>query len=364
MKRTRQSRGSIRQESQWILACISSLRLLLTIVAISAATAWSQTLDIRDTENANSPPLAEGESMRGHGSFSITYLNTYVNGFWLDSNTKEAIGPERSLGVALDFDYYVADAWSVHVGIPYLSNKYTGPQPHCPTTAPPQCAPGNPQYQNIPVLNPPHPESQFIDDGKYHSTWQDFSLGAAWHTDVNGYLITPSVTAVIPSHDYVFFDNAAVGQRLHQLVLAGLLEHQFEFTNIYYRLGYGYAFSQHVTAYDSNNVAYRFNTGYQRFGGELGYFINPKLSVRALLSGRIGNGASAGEILPLAAGQTDDIWYHHDQISEHTYFGAGLGFDYNLNDHYSLTADIQREFFGELVFNFKYAFELKLSRGF
>ena len=71
------------------------------------------------------------------------------------------------------------------------------------------------------------------------------------------------LTATIPSHDYVFFDNAAVGQRLHQLLAAVTLAHQFEFSNLYYKLGYGYAFSEQVLGED---------TGYQRFDGELGYF--------------------------------------------------------------------------------------------
>jgi hypothetical protein len=295
-------------------------------------------------------PADEGlqESAAGHGDISIAYLNTYVNGFWLDSKTKLAAGTVRSRGVALELDYNVADAWSVHVGIPFLSNKYQGSQPHCPTTAPPQCA-------NIPALNPQHPESQFIDDGRYHSTWQDFSLGAAWHTQINDYYITPSVTATIPSHDYVFFDNAAVGQRLHQLLVATTLAHQFEFSNFYYKLGYGYAFSQKVLGQD---------TGYQRFDGELGYFINERWSVRAFVSGRIGNGLSAYEGLPQTDGMTNDNWYHHDQTGEHNYFGAGFGFDYDFGNRYMVTAAIQREFWGETVFDFKYALEMRLTRSF
>ncbi|HEY2394968.1 MAG TPA: hypothetical protein VGH81_03165 [Rudaea sp.] len=295
-------------------------------------------------------PADEGlqESAAGHGDISIAYLNSYVNGFWLDSKTKIPNGAVRSRGVELDFDYNVADAWSVHVGIPFLSNRYQGSAPHCPTTTPPQCA-------NIPALDPQHPESQFIDDGRYHSTWQDFTLGAAWHTHLNDYYITPSVTATIPSHDYVFFDNAAVGQRLHQLLVAVTLAHQFEFSNLYYKLGYGYAFSEHVLGQD---------TGYQRFDGELGYFINERWSVRAFVSGRIGNGYSAYNLEPLTDGHTDEYWYHHDQISEHTYFGAGLGLDYDIGNRYTLSAGIQREFFGETVFDFKYALEGRLTKQF
>ncbi len=67
------------------------------------------------------------ESMTGHGSISIAYLNTYVNGFWLDSKNKlPGAGTVRSQGVALQVEYYVADAWSLYVGIPFLRNRYQG----------------------------------------------------------------------------------------------------------------------------------------------------------------------------------------------------------------------------------------------
>lgn len=287
------------------------------------------------------------QTARGHGSISIAYLGSYVNGFHLDSETEVPNGAVHSRGVAFDVDYFVADDWSLHLGIPYLDNRFKG-VPHCPTTAPPECA-------GIPPLDPPHPESQFLDDNHYHGTWQDWTLGAEWHTHIGDYYITPSITAVIPSHDYTFFANAAVGQRLNQLLLATTLAHQFEFTNLYYKLGYGYAFSQRVLGHD---------TGYQRFDVELGWFANEKLALRAFVSGRLGNGMSAADLLPLTDGQTSEYWYRHDQLSEHSYFGAGFGFDYALDDRYTLSAGIQRAFWGETVFDFEYAYEVRLTRSF
>jgi hypothetical protein len=321
--------------------------VLITFAAAGKAYPQAaQTSHIADS--AVAPFDGLDETPKGHGSISISYLDTYVNGFWLTPSIKLPNGVVRSHGIALGLEYYFADAWSAYASIPFMSNTYDGMQPHCPTTAPPQCA-------GIPALNPQHPESQFIDDGQYHSTWQDLTLGVSYHANVNDYLITPSVTATIPSHDYVFFDNAAVGQRLYQLMLSATLAHQFAFTNLYYQIGYGYAFSQHVLGID---------TGYQRFDGELGYFVNERLTLRTYLTGRIGNGLTGLETLPLTDGQTNDYWYHHDQISVHSYFGAGLGFDYHLGGSYTLTAGIQREFWGETVFDFKYAFEARLIKQF
>jgi hypothetical protein len=292
------------------------------------------------------------ESAAGHGDISIGYLNTYVNGFWMTSNQKVPNGIVRSQGITFQVDYNVSNDWSVTFGIPFLRNRYEGNSPHCPTATPIQCV-----TNNIPALNPPHPESNFIDDGKAHGTWQDFTIGTAYHTNIQDYYITPSLTATIPSHDYVFFDNAAVGQRLRQLMVAATLSHQFDFSELYYKLGYGYVFSQKVLGY---------NTGYQRFDGELGYFVNEKFTVRTSITGRLGNGFAANDPTfgMLIDGATSDYWYHHDQLSEHNYFGAGIGFDYQFARHYTLTAGIQREFWGETVFDFKYALETRLTRDF
>jgi hypothetical protein len=332
--------------------------LILSALLLACAVPGAAQVSNPAQQMADPADRTPQDSAAGHGSISIAYLNTYVNGFWADSNTKLPNGAVRSQGVALQAEYYVSNDWSVNVGIPFFRNKYLGNQPHCPTTVPPQCAPGNPG--GVPALNPPHPESNFIDDGQYHGTWQDYSFGASYHTQIEDYYLTPSVTAVIPSHEYVFFDNAAVGQRLRQLMLAVELDHQFQFTNIYYKLGYGFAFSQEVLSE---------NTGYQRFYGELGYFFNEKLTLRTFLSGRLGNGLAADELVPLTGPDpphfmTNAYWYHHDQISEHSYFGAGLGFDYDLGHHNTLTAGIQSEFWGETVFDFKYALEMRLTHSF
>jgi hypothetical protein len=306
------------------------------------------------TDSNASEPADEDlqASAQGHGSISIAYLQTYVNGLRVNQDTVLPNGAVHSRGVALDLDYFVADAWSLHVGLPYIDNRYQGRVPHCPTTSPPQCA-------GIAPLNPQHPESEFLDDGAYHGTWQDWTLGAEWHGQIGDYFITPSITAIVPSHDYTYFANAAVGQRLHQLLLAATLAHQFAFTNIYYKLGFGYAFSQRVLGHD---------TGYSRYDVELGWFVNEKFSLRTFVEGRLGRGLAAADLIPLTGPpgefQTNDYWYRHDQLSEHSYFGAGLGFDYMLDDRNTLSAGIQRAFWGETVFDFKYAYEVRLTRSF
>jgi len=327
------------------------LRLIVTLIlGIAAAqTACAQDADAPSGDSAPAPAPDEQagqDSAKGHGSISIDYFDTYINGFWLRSNIKLPLGVVHMLGTGFDASYNVSDDWTVYGGIRYFTGRANTPPPfrNCPTTAPPQCA-------GAPPLNPQQPGSPFLDDNQYHGAWQDWNIGVAWHHSIGNYSITPSATAYIPTHDYPTYGNAVVGQDIKQLLLAVTLSHQFDFTNFYYKLGYGYAFSDKVLGID---------TGYQRFDGELGWFVTQQFSVRGFVTGRAGFGARAG----LGPPDFDTIWYERQRITQHDYHAFGLGFDYDFGNRYTASASVQREIWGDSVYDFKYAFEARLTRSF
>ena len=289
------------------------------------------------------PPIEdvlEG-SPQGHGNFSISYLNHLVNGFHAPDGTIANIGNVRSHAIALSVDYNITDRWTLHAEIPFIVNRYQGPRPHCPTTAPPQCA-------HLPALNPPHPESQFLDDGSYHGTWQDWTFGAAYNADFEGYFLTPYVTVYLPSHDYTFFSQAAVGYGLQRVELGASLAHQFDFTQIYYRVGYGRVIAEQTLgqSIDHNKVDL-----------ELGYFLNEYWTAKLFSTAKKGSGYFG------AYDPTSELFYHHDQRAPHNYASVGLGADYHFNK-YTLSTSVQKEIWGEVIFNFQYALEVRLSRAF
>jgi hypothetical protein len=314
--------------------------LLLALGVANPLPAWSHEVASADD--------ATNSSMRGHGEVSIGYETTLVNGFLPDAGPTKPIGTVRSRRMDLDLEYYVADRWSVSAGIPFISNRYQGPNPHCPTTAPPQCA-------HLPALAQPHPESQFLDDGNFHGTLQDWSLGVAYHVNFDAYYITPSIGVYLPTHDYTFFSQAAVGQDLQQVDVYVTLQHQFDFSQLGYSVGYGYVFSEKTLGYSIN---------YNHFDLELDYFISPRWTVRVSTLGRIGNGVQFGELNAISDGKTNNVWYHHDQISAHEYISAGGGVDYHFGDKYTLSATAQTLVWGSSVFNFRYLLDVHLTRYF
>ena len=284
------------------------------------------------------------ETQRGHGSVSIGYVNTLVNGFHAPDGSFKRFGHVRSQSIELDVDYFVFDKWSVQAGIPYIANRFDGTAPHCPTAAPPQCV-----ANQIKVLKIPHPESQFLDDGTFHGTAQDWHFGVTYHADIGNYFLAPSITAYIPSHDYTFFAQSAVGQDLQRVELATTLSHQFELTNLYYRIGFGRVFSEKTLGQSID---------YNKLDLELGYFINERWTTKLFATAKKGNGYD-GPYDP-----TSELFFHHDQRAPHNYAGAGFGADYHVNDKYTLSSSLQREIWGHVIFNFKYAFELRLTREF
>jgi hypothetical protein len=294
------------------------------------------------------PPTGgdEADNPPGHGSLSILYIDTDINGFWLRSDVKLPLGNVHMQGTGLDASYNLSSDWTIYGGIRYFTGRYDGPFPNCPTLAPAQCA-------GQPPLVTPHPESPFLDDGNYHGAWQDWNLGVAYHARIGNYYITPSATAFVPTHNYPTYGNAVVGQDLDQLLLAVTLSHQFDFTNFYYKLGYGYAFSQHILGID---------TGYQRFDGELGWFVNEKFSVRGFVTGRAGFGGRASLGPPPAP--LPELWYERQRWAQHDYHAYGLGADYDFGNRFSASASIQHEFWGDTVFDFKYSLEARLTRSF
>lgn len=287
-------------------------------------------------------------SAKGHGWISIGYQDTYVNGLRTNDSTVLDVGEGTMRALHFDLEYFVSDAWSVQVGIPYLSKVFRG-SPHCPTSEPPQC-------RGVPALNPPHPESRFQDDGHYHGTWQDWNIGAAWHATVHGnYLLTPSLTLWIPSHDYVFFSNAAAGQRIWRVEPSLELAHQFDFTNLYYRARYSYIYTEKVLDTRLNH---------HRLELELGYFFNERFTLRGFTIGKKGQGYTLQQLGPLTAGRTNDYWYHHDQLAKHNFAEVGIGADYHLAGPYTVSAAYHKMIWGQSVINFRHAFEVRLTRDF
>ena len=329
-------------------ACAGLLGVVWTVPLLAQNAEIQRRTPPQAAHAAEPDANAPAQSTQGHGSISVGYDTSLVNGFRVTDSITAPIGTVRLRSLDLGIDYSFADKWFLHASVPFASNKFSGPGAHCPTATPPAC-------QNAPHLNPPHPESQFLDDGQYHGAWQDWSLGVSYLASVGDYMLIPSFTASIPTHDYTFFANAAVGQDIWRVEPAVELQHQFDFSNLYYRVRYGYVYTESTL---------NTRVSHHRLDLELGYFINEAFSLRGFSVAKKGQGFHAPDLLPQTQGQTNDLWYHHDQISVHNYAALGVGLDYRFGGNYTLSSSIQKLVWGETIFNFRYSAELRLTRAF
>ena len=312
--------------------------------------------DPGESSNADAKPDADDPRMLGHGTLSISYENTYVNGMLLGGPVTP-IGTLRVQSVDFLLDYFIADHWSIVAGIPFTTSRFEagpGNAPHCPTaTAAPVCGPPTP------ALLQPHPESEYLDDGNSHGTWADWTFGVEYHANVLDYIITPSINAYIPSHNYVFFANAAVGQDLKRVEVGATIAHQFDFSNFYYRIGYRRAFVQRTLGVSIDN---------NKYDVDVGYFVNEKLSLNIYGLGKFGGGLTGDQLIPLTTFNgvpfVTEYWYRHDQIAAHEYVNVGTGVEYRLNDKTTLSTSIDRLVWGNSVYDFKYRLDVTLAREF
>jgi len=109
--------------------------LLLAFGAALTASANAHETAHETNPDSEDESTGESTSAKGHGSISLGYQNTFVNGRLNDAGTRAPIGTVRIQSIELDLDYYLSDYWSIHAGIPFIKSRYEGPNPHCSTTA-------------------------------------------------------------------------------------------------------------------------------------------------------------------------------------------------------------------------------------
>ncbi len=240
--------------------------------------------------------------------------------------------PERSLN--FDFAYALNDHWTVSAGLPWITRKALGPS-HNPL-----------------ALNPPHPESKFIDDGQYHGYFQDLRLGARYLVFTEPFILEPYITVSTPASDYPFFAIAAVGQHLRRTELGSAFSYRPPFLKWFFNLEAGYVYAPKVLGYDIGAV---------RVEGEAVYFLNPRTSLKTFFSSKNGKGIDPPRT-PTSV--PSEIWYEHDRLIRHNYATLGLGVDLAMKDRNTLGISWIEMVHTEDIFKLKQAIDITLSRSF
>ena len=232
---------------------------------------------------------------KGEGTVSVLFTNTLSKDHFLPTDRYD-FGHIDSNTFLFDITYGISDRVAVNVGLPVVISRYRGDRPHRPVT---------------------------LDDGRWHTTPQDFRFGLRYNVTRGPLMVTPFVGMDLPSHDYEFYTHAAPGRRLKEIhagVAAGRL---FANLGLVVQGRYAHAFSERPLE--------DFPRRYSVASLETAYFLTPSVRLLAITAGRIGHtgidlSPTAGVDLPF------EQFYHHDRISQESYWNVGAGAGVSLTD--------------------------------
>jgi hypothetical protein len=307
---------------------------LLRVIVLSTATAIGSLLLLTANVNAT-----EVESRKGSGQFVVTYQFNATDGFESDIGVLP-IGSIDTHVMNFELQYALTDRLTIIAGIPYVRKRYNdGPLPHDPL-----------------LLDPPRPYIKNVDHGGWNSEFQDFNIGAKYRVRDGAFSVEPFAFLGIPSHEYPFYGNAAVGQQLTRLQVGSSFMWYPGLSNAYYSADVGYVFVEETLGVSVN---------YWNIRAEAGYQFGPRLTGRLFGLLKKGSGNAVPTDYPGFPGQlNDELWYQHDRMLKHNYMNIGIGLDWALNDHYSISSNYMEMVWEDQVNVMDYAFTLSLARAF
>jgi len=255
---------------------------------------------------------AEESARRGHGRVSLAYH--YGRGDGFQSEVFGRLTGATTDSHALDFavEYNLTNRWTVTAGIPLVMKRAKG-----------DTVGHNPQLLGTPQ------DTRFIDDGKYHTNFQDFRFGMSYLATTTPIRVEPFIEAGLPSNDYPFFGGAAVGQNLWRVAAGSRFSYRPPLSDFYFSLTAAYVFVEETLGVNVNHV---------RFGAEIGHLFNRHLGARVFALGKQGKGLlldpeNFGDPFP----PFSEEWYHHDQTLKHNYINAGGAIDWFVSPRVQIT---------------------------
>lgn len=258
---------------------------------------------------------------RGQGAVNVSYQGGIVKRH-LSVNGSSDGGRIDSQALLTDFSIGLGHKFALSFGLPYIGSKYIGTKPH--TLLP----------QEVPL----YPNFKSLDDGNYHSTFQDFRVELRYGMRRGAWAVTPFVTSITPSHDYEFLSHAAVGRRMRELQIgtyAGRLLDPW-LPGGFFQLGYAHGFEQDIDYHPRQRSILTL---------EGGYFLTSRLRVFGEASGQVTWGG-INIHHSARADLTGADYIHHDQIQRANAIDLGGGASLDLSDRIALVGSFTRTVWG------------------
>lgn len=193
-------------------------------------------------------------SGQGTGSVSLTYQLTKVRNHLFSGDVtpfggqpggRLDLGHITGQSVNLSANYTVIPNLSLSTSLAYVGGEYHGNAP----------------------------ESAILDDGKFHGSMQDASVGLAYAVPAAGFVIIPTGSVSFPVTNYEHHGHVAPGTHNTTFAVGAALGRSLTplLPNGYAQVSYARDITKDVGIWDLDGNSY---------GASLGYFVLPQLSVR------------------------------------------------------------------------------------
>ncbi len=228
---------------------------------------------------------------KGEGNLTLSYQNSFVRNHLDETGARLDLGHTRSSGIIQDWEYGLTDRMAVNISLPYIFSKYMGDDP-----------------EGLPT-----------DDGKYHSTFQDFRVGLRYNLRMRPLVLTPFVEVVIPSHHYQFFGHSAVGSDLHEFRVGINAGRRLDpiLPRAYFQTRY------HLAVADSTQGTRPFR---ERLESEFGYLVTKRVTLSGVEALQL---THHGLNFPDITDENVDI---HDKLLNIDLLNVGGGFSVAMTD--------------------------------
>lgn len=275
----------------------------------------------------------ENDVTASRGQMSFTYQNQKTQDLVLSHGTLNSPVIRTHL---IDFaaSYRIKERWTVHAGLPVISRESTPTGSHNPLN-----------------LVPPQPDSDFVDDGHYHTYLQDLRLGASYRVLDEPVSLEPYLEYGIPASDYPFFAASTVGRHVQTIEAGTTVAYRPPFLQWYFSLRAGYQMADKVLGYDIDAV---------RITADAAYFVSPRLTLNLFLTSKNGKGFDP----PVTPDFTSTLWYRHDQLTRHNFKNLGAGVDWSLDERNVLNFTLLKMVHAEDVFRLQRGLSVSLTRSF
>jgi hypothetical protein len=252
---------------------------------------------------------------KGEGMFMVTYQNQYTADHLDGDNQRFDAGKIRLQGVENMIDFGITNRLAFTAAAPIAYGVYHGAFPH--------------------ALD--------LDNGHYHGAISDLSLGLRYNIATRPVMLTPFVLGMMPSHEYRTFSHAAIGTDTSSFTFGVNVGRQLRpfMPNAYVEGMVSYSIVQKEVGFrpNRNNASLQF-----------GYFVTPRLQLRALANAQVTHGGIDFPALvdALTNDPTGPIWQNHDAIENINYLNAGAGADFSLTRKVDISSTWQATAWGEM----------------